>query len=47
MKKIFTKTLAAILTLSLLPLPNATLSAYAAGDTGQYVSSDDVNDNLT
>ena len=47
MKKIFTKTLAAILTLSLLPLPNTTVSAYAAGDTGQYVSSDDVNDNLT
>ena len=47
MKKMFTKTLAAILTLSLLPLPNATVSVYAAGDTGQYVSSDNVNDNLT
>ena len=47
MKKMFTKTLAAILTLSMLPLPNATVSAYAAGDTGQYVSSDNVNDTLT
>ena len=47
MKKMFTKTLAAILTLSLLPLPNATVSAYAADDTGQYVSSDNVNDTLT